>query len=64
VGARFHRVITARFLAREKKSARRLVPSRGHQLILFEKQGLLETYEPKGATSLDPRFRDSTPPYT
>src|ERR1043165_5915017 len=58
-------VITARFLA-EKDNPRADV---GFGLavtsqIMFEKMGLLETYEPKGASALKPQYRDAQAPYT
>src|SRR3954469_11266011 len=58
-------VITARFLAEKDNPRADVVFGLAvTSLILFEKQGLLETYEPKGASALKPIFRDSTPPYT
>jgi iron(III) transport system substrate-binding protein len=58
-------VITARFLA-EKDNPRAdiVLALAATSLLLFEKQGLLETYEPVGAQVLKPQFRDPTPPYT
>jgi iron(III) transport system substrate-binding protein len=58
-------VITARFLA-EKDNPRAdiVLALAATSLLLFEKQGLLETYEPVGAKALKPIFRDPTPPYT
>src|SRR4029077_249470 len=58
-------VITARFLAeKDNPRADMVLGLAVTSLILFEKQGLLETYEPKGADKLRPAFRDTTPPYT
>src|SRR4051812_42647401 len=58
-------VITARFLAEKDNPRADIVFGLAvTSLILFEKQGLLETYEPKGASGLKPLFRDPTPPYT
>jgi iron(III) transport system substrate-binding protein len=58
-------VITARFLA-EKDNPRADVvfALAATSLLLFEKQGLLETYTPKGVETLKPAFRDPTAPYT
>ena len=58
-------VITARFLA-EKDSPRAdvVLGLAVTSMIAFEKAGLLETYEPKGASALKAAFRDTTPPYT
>src|SRR5215212_1757026 len=58
-------VITARFLAEKDNPRADVVFGLAvTSLILFEKQGLLETYEPKGADKLKPQFRDAVPPYT
>src|SRR5215213_3389480 len=58
-------VITARFLAEKDNPRADVVFGLAvTSLILFEKQGLLETYEPKGVSGLKPLFRDPTPPYT
>src|SRR5882672_9110086 len=58
-------VITARFLAEKDNPRADVVFGLAvTSLILFEKQGLLETYEPNGASALKPLFRDPTPPYT
>lgn len=58
-------VITARFLA-EKDNPRAdiVLALAATSLLLFEKQGLLETYEPVGAQALKPAFRDTVAPYT
>ncbi len=58
-------VITARFLA-EKDNPRADVvfALAATSLLLFEKQGLLEAYTPKGAEALKPAFRDPSTPYT
>ena len=58
-------VITARFLAEKDNPRADVVFGLAvTSLILFEKAGLLETYEPKGASALKPVFRDAAPPYT
>src|SRR5436305_1812537 len=58
-------VITARFLAEKDNPRADLVLGLAvTSLIQFEKAGLLETYEPKGADKLKPEYRDSKPPYT
>src|SRR5688572_27753999 len=58
-------VITARFLA-EKDNPRAdvVLGLAASSLLVFEKQGLLETYEPKGVDKLKPAFRDDKAPYT
>jgi iron(III) transport system substrate-binding protein len=58
-------VITARFLAEKDNPRADLVLGLAvTSLITFEKMGLLETYEPKGADKLKPEYRDNKPPYT
>jgi iron(III) transport system substrate-binding protein len=58
-------VITARFLAEKDNPRADIVLGLAvTSLISFEKMGLLETYEPKGADKLKPEYRDSKPPYT
>jgi iron(III) transport system substrate-binding protein len=58
-------VITARFLAEKDNPRADIVMGLAvTSLIAFEKLGLMETYEPKGASALKPNYRDSTPPYT
>ncbi len=58
-------VITARFLAeKDNPRADMIFALAATSLLLFEKQGLLETYTPKGAEALKPAFRDPTAPYT
>ena len=58
-------VITARFLAEKDNPRADIVFGLAvTSLIAFEKAGLLETYEPKGASALKAAFRDTTPPYT
>ncbi len=53
-------VITARFLAeKDNPRADMVLGLAASSLLLFEKAGLLETYEPKGADALKPVFRDS-----
>ncbi len=58
-------VITARFLA-EKDNPRAdiVIGLAATSLLLFEKAGLLETYQPKGADKLRANFKDTTGPYT
>jgi iron(III) transport system substrate-binding protein len=58
-------VITARFLA-EKASpkADMVLGLAASSLLLFEKEGLLETYKPAGADTLKAAFRDAKDPYT
>jgi iron(III) transport system substrate-binding protein len=58
-------VITARFLAeKDNPRADMVLGLAVTSLIMFEKAGLLETYEPKGVDKLRPAFRDTAPPYT
>jgi iron(III) transport system substrate-binding protein len=58
-------VMTARFLAEKDNPRADVVFGLAvTSLMLFEKQGLLETYEPKGASALKPAFRDAIAPYT
>ena len=58
-------VITARFLAeKDNPRADMVMGLAASSLLLFEKQGLLATYEPKGADALKPAFRDSIGPYS
>jgi iron(III) transport system substrate-binding protein len=58
-------VITARFLAEKDNPRADVVMGLAvTSLIAFEKMGLMETYEPKGASALKAAYRDSTPPYT
>src|SRR3989440_5118893 len=58
-------VITARFLAEKDNPRADIVLGLAvTSLIAFEKQGLLEAYQPKGADKLKPAFRDTVPPYT
>ena len=58
-------VITARFLA-EKDNPRAdvVLGLAASSLLAFEKQGLLETYQPAGVDKLKPVFRDDKAPYT
>jgi iron(III) transport system substrate-binding protein len=58
-------VITARFLA-EKDNPRAdvVLGLAASSLLAFEKQGLLEAYQPAGADKLKPAFRDDKAPYT
>lgn len=58
-------VITARFLA-EKASPKADVVwgLAATSLLLFEKEGLLETYQPAGADKLKAAYRDAAAPYT
>lgn len=58
-------VITARFLAeKDNPRADMVMGLAASSLLLFEKAGLLETYQPKGAEALKPAFRDAAAPYT
>lgn len=58
-------VITARFLAEKANPQADMVFAlAGTSLLLFEGQGLLETYKPNGADKLKPVFLDSKEPYT
>ncbi len=58
-------VITARFLAEKAApKADMVLGLAASSLLLFEKEGLLESYKPAGASSLKPAFIDSTEPYT
>ncbi|MEI8145172.1 MAG: putative 2-aminoethylphosphonate ABC transporter substrate-binding protein [Alphaproteobacteria bacterium] len=58
-------VITARFLAeRENPRADLVYGLAASSLLLFEKQNLLEAYEPAGAAALKPAFRDTVAPYS
>ena len=58
-------VITARFLA-EKASpkADMVLGLAASSMLLFEKEGLLETYRPAGIDALKAAFKDSKDPYT
>src|SRR6476619_5027634 len=58
-------VITARFLAEKDNPRADIVMGLAvTSLIAFEKMGLMETYEPKGADKLKAEYRDGKPPYT
>jgi iron(III) transport system substrate-binding protein len=58
-------VITARFLAEKAApKADMVLGLAASSLLLFEKEGLLETYMPAAAASLKPAFTDTTAPYT
>ena len=58
-------VITARFLAeKDNPRADMVLGHAATALLVFEKQGLLETYKPAGADSLKPIFHDASGPYT
>src|SRR3954447_9769872 len=58
-------VITARFLAEKDNPRADVVLGLAvTSLIAFEKMGLMETYEPKGADKLKAEYRDGKPPYT
>ncbi len=58
-------VITARFLAeKDNPRADAIIGLAATSIIVFEKEGLLETYKPAGADALKPVFRDSAEPYT
>jgi iron(III) transport system substrate-binding protein len=58
-------VITARVLA-EKDNPRAdvILGLAATSIIVFEKEGLLEAYKPKGADALKANFRDGAEPYT
>ena len=58
-------VITARFLAEKAAPRADLVLGlAASSLLLFEGEGLLETYKPNGVDALKPAFIDQTAPYT
>ncbi|MGU3537345.1 putative 2-aminoethylphosphonate ABC transporter substrate-binding protein [Methylobacterium sp. A54F] len=58
-------VITARFLAeKDNPRADLVIGLAASSLLMFEKQGLLAAYQPKGADALKASFRDPTPPYS
>lgn len=58
-------VITARFLAeKDSPKADMVIGLAASSLLIFKKQGLLEAYEPKGAATLKPAFRDAAAPYS
>jgi iron(III) transport system substrate-binding protein len=58
-------VITARFLAeKDNPRADLIIGLAATSIIVFEKEGLLEPYKPKGADALKANFRDGTEPYT
>jgi len=58
-------VITARFLAeKDNPRADMVMGLAASSLLLFEKQGLLETYKPKGVEALKASYRDDKDPYT
>src|SRR5918911_886218 len=58
-------VITARFLAeKDNPRADMVMGLAASSLLLFEKQGLLETYKPKGVEALKATYRDDKDPYT
>jgi iron(III) transport system substrate-binding protein len=58
-------VITARFLAeKDSPKADVIIGLAASSLLMFDKAGLLETYEPKGAANLKPAFRPAKAPYT
>src|SRR4051794_23479485 len=58
-------VITARFLAeKDNPRADMVMGLAASSLLLFEKQGLLETYKPAGADVLKESYRDNKEPYT
>ena len=58
-------VITARFLAeKDNPRADMVMGTAVTSLIRFEKDGLLEAYEPKGVAALKAQFRDGKAPYT
>ena len=58
-------VITARFLAEKANpKADMVLGLAASSLLLFKKEGLLETYKPAGSDTLKAAFRDSKDPYT
>lgn len=58
-------VITARFLAEKANpQADVIFALAATSLLMFESQGLLETYKPNGAEKLKPVFLDPKEPYT
>lgn len=58
-------VITARFLAEKSNPKADVVWGlAATSLLLFKKEGLLEAYEPAGASQLKPQYRDAAAPYT
>jgi iron(III) transport system substrate-binding protein len=58
-------VITARFLAEKANpKADMVLGLAASSLLLFQKEGLLETYKPPGSDSLKAAFRDGKDPYT
>lgn len=58
-------VITARFLAeKDNPRADMVMGIAATSLLMFEQQGLLETYKPKGVEQLKDVYRDSKEPYT
>ena len=58
-------VITARFLAeKDAPKADMVIGLAASSLLMFESAGLLEAYEPKGASALKPAFRDARSPYS
>lgn len=58
-------IITARFLAEKASPKADLVWGlAATSLMLFEKEGLLESYTPAGVDQLKPAFKDAAAPYT
>jgi iron(III) transport system substrate-binding protein len=58
-------VITARFLAeKDAPKADMVIGLAASSLLMCESAGLLEAYEPKGASALKPAFRDAKSPYS
>lgn len=58
-------VITARFLAeKDAPKADMIIGLAASSLLMFKTAGLLEPYEPKGASALKPAFRDPVAPYS
>jgi iron(III) transport system substrate-binding protein len=58
-------VITARFLAeKDAPKADMVIGLAASSLLMFDKAGLLEAYEPKGAATLKPVFRPAKGPHT
>jgi iron(III) transport system substrate-binding protein len=58
-------VITARIMAeKDNPRADMIFALAATSLLLFEKEGLLEAYTPKGSEALKPAFKDQKPPIT
>jgi len=58
-------IITARFLAEKAApKADMVLGLAASSMLLFEKEGLLETYKPASSDALKPAFKDGKEPYT